>query len=128
MVISRYASSEKVTQYYVNSYKVYVNKTLTNTTARQLVSDEIEYFLVGAKSIMGGESSYNINYNSIDLTTIDQNCLDSSIILNGLQTVLKAALAEADTSYIYYLSDDKINAEFITKEKAIERINELKGE
>lgn len=128
LVISRYASSEKVTQYYVNSYKVYVNKTLTNTTARQLVSDEIEYFLVGAKSIMGGESSYNINYNSIDLTTIDQNCLDSSIILNGLQTVLKAALAEADTSYIYYLSDDKINAEFITKEKAIERINELKGE
>ncbi len=126
LIISRYSTISQATDYYVDTFRTYQNKTLTKTTIRQLKSSEIEYFLVGVKTILGSNSSYNIDYNSINIRNIDESCLNSSVILNGLQDLLKEIYAEADKSYVYYLSNDQTNNEFITKEKAIKQINSLR--
>ena len=115
-------SSEK--DIYVNTYKTYINKSLSsNTLTKQLTANEIEYFLLAAKAIIGNGNSYDINYNNINISNIKEEYLESTIVLNGLQDLLRSAGASSDESYIYNLSDSTQNTKFITEEKAKEFIH-----
>ena len=65
----------------------------TSTYVCQATSSELTYFVEAVKIVLGDSpSSFDIDYSSIDVKTIDSSILYSTIILIGLQSTITTAI------------------------------------
>ena len=96
LVINRVnRSNESDNTTYTNSYYVYTNNGATNSKKYQVSKQELTYFVSALNKIFidSSTATYEIDYNSINLNTIDSSIFKSSIIVNGLQTKIKLAIS-----------------------------------
>lgn len=90
IVLKRTNSTTNEVTTYANLYNEYQNGSLTGNKVVQLTKAEIEVFVSAVKTIFGDNTvQFNINYNDtsvFNFTSMDESLLDSTIILDGLQT------------------------------------------
>ena len=65
----------------------------TETNMYSLTQDEIKNFVNAINTIYGETPSYDVDYDSIQINSIDVSILDSSVILYGLQTNISNAIS-----------------------------------
>ncbi len=120
------------TETFANKLQVYnTNKELTDTYKCQVTSKELGYFLEAAKGLLGeNTTSYEIDYNNLQLASISTDYLQSTIILAGLQSQLSTAKTTTSYTpqYVYtYVSTEKSYDEFISYEDAVVIIQNIKN-
>lgn len=134
IVIERTNLSTNETETFASLFRKFENNNLSNDAVCQLTKEEIIEFKNAIVLIFGTNSvSFEIDYQSINFTTINQSILDSTIILAGLQTNLRngitcynAGRSEEDKvkltndySYrVYNLNSDTTYEDYISKEEA----------